>query len=114
MTRSAASLRHLTLCVRCRLDIRRRFSRRHLRIGALAGIGAFFILAAEIASSIAYCFDQLERIRMMRGCEPGELRFEPSFILGDNAFENTRGDRARDRAAVAEAPCTITAIAYLG
>ena len=48
------SLRHLTLCVRRRLDIRRRFSRRHLRIGALAGIGAFFILAAEIASSIAY------------------------------------------------------------
>ena len=38
---------------------------------------------------------------MMRGCEPGDLHIEPSFILGDNAFENTRCDRTRDLAPVA-------------
>jgi hypothetical protein len=42
----------------------------------------------------------LERIGVMCGCEPGDLHIELSLILAERAFEDARGDRARDLAAV--------------
>src|SRR5262249_29605865 len=37
---------------------------------------------------------------VMGGCKPGHMHIELAFILRERAFENTRGDRARDLAAV--------------
>src|SRR5438105_2738259 len=95
---------HFSLRIGLLLDIRRSIVARHLHIGALAVVGAFFVLAPEFTSSVAHCFNQLERIRMMCGCEPRDLHIELSFILRENAFENARSDRARHFAAVPRRP----------
>ena len=54
----------------------------------------------RLASSVADRLDQLERISLMRGCEPGDLHFEFAFILRESALENAGCDRPRDFAAV--------------
>jgi hypothetical protein len=65
-------------------------------------VRSFFVLASEISSGvvISHCFDQLERIGLMCGCEPGDLHIELALILRERAFENACSDRARDLAAV--------------
>src|SRR5439155_23311990 len=74
----------------------------HLRSGILRFVRSFFVVASEISSGvvISHCFDQLERIGLMCGCEPGDLHIELAFILRERAFENACSDRARDLAAV--------------
>jgi hypothetical protein len=74
----------------------------HLRSGILRLVRSFFVLASEISSGvvISHCFDQLERIGLMCGCEPGDMHIELSFILSERAFQNACSDRARDLAAV--------------
>jgi hypothetical protein len=94
---------HFPLRICFRFDVRRRVRACHLRSGILRLVRSFFVLASEIASRamISHCFDQLERIGVMRGCEPGNLHIELSFILRERAFENACSDRAGDLAAVA-------------
>ena len=73
-----------------------------MRSRALCIIGTFLIIASEISSRvvISHCFDQLERIGVMCGCEPSDLHVELSFILRERAFENACSDRARNLSAV--------------
>ena len=100
--RSGSSPFHLPLGIRLGFYIGRRIRARHLSSGSLRFVRAFFVLASEIASRvmISHRFDQLERIGLMRGCKPGDLHIELAFILRQRAFENARGDRARDLATV--------------
>src|SRR6266568_3198914 len=99
---SGASPPYFPLRICFRFDIRRCVRACHLRTGSLRLVRSFFVLASEIASRvvISHCFDQLERIGLMCGCEPGDLHIELAFILRERAFENACSDRARDLAAV--------------
>ena len=100
--RSAGSPSHLSLRVGFRFYIGRCIGACHLSSGILRIAGVFVVVASEIAPRvvISHCFDQLERIGMMCGGEPGNLHIELAFILRERAFENARSDRARDLAAV--------------
>jgi hypothetical protein len=93
---------HFALRICFGFDIGRCVGACHLRSGSLRLVRSFFVLASEIASRvvISHCFDQLERIGLMCGCEPGDLHIELAFILRERAFENACSDRARDLAAV--------------
>ena len=70
------------------------------RCRALTVIGAFLVLAANVTSGVANGLDQLQRIGMMRRCQPGNLHIEIPFILRERALKNARGNRTRDFAAV--------------
>src|SRR5436190_2360441 len=94
---------HFALRIRLWFDIGRCIRAGHLRRGSLRIACVFFVVASEVASRvvISHCFDQLERIGLMCGCEPGDLHIELSFILRERAFENACSDRSCDLAAVA-------------
>src|SRR4029077_14799666 len=74
----------------------------HQRSGALRFVRTFFVLASEISALVvkSHRLDQLERIGMMRGLEPGHRHIEFAFILCERAFQDSVRDRARDFAAV--------------
>jgi hypothetical protein len=64
------------------------------------------VVASQVPSRIvkAHRFDQLERIGVMGGCEPGHLHIEFAVILRERAFKNACSDRARDLPAVPGGP----------
>jgi hypothetical protein len=65
-------------------------------------VRTFFVLASEISALVvkSHRLDQLERIGMMRGLEPGHRHIEFAFIQCERAFQDSVRDRARDFAAV--------------